>query len=177
MSDSHAASTGGPVDLNTAGEKELEKLPGVGPATAKKIVAGRPYGSTSDLGRAGVSASTIQKIAPLVTVTGAGSMAPAQATHPAPAVAAAPMAQAAPAAPQAAVTKSVPHPATAYPQRMPPSPGMVWVNTSTKTYHYEGDQWYGKTKEGKFMTEADANAAGYHPAKKGGTKSNPPSIY
>ena len=64
------------VDLNTATEKQLEELPGVGPATAKKIVAGRPYSSVSDLAKAGVPASTITKISPLVTV---GAPAPAAA--------------------------------------------------------------------------------------------------
>src|ERR1051326_4687394 len=42
--------------------------------------------------------------------------------------------------------------------------GMVWVNTATKVYHKEG-QYYGKTKHGKFMTEADAQKAGYREAK------------
>jgi hypothetical protein len=52
----------------------------------------------------------------------------------------------------------------------PPVKGMVWVNTESKIFHREGDVWYGRTKKGKFMTEADALAAGYREAKKGGAQ-------
>jgi hypothetical protein len=38
--------------------------------------------------------------------------------------------------------------------------GMVWFNNNTKVYHKSTDKEYGTTKNGKFMTEADAKAAG-----------------
>jgi competence protein ComEA len=66
---------GGLVDINNASQKELEALPGVGAATAKKIVAGRPYKSTDDLSKAGLSAKVIDKIKPLVTVGTASAAA------------------------------------------------------------------------------------------------------
>jgi len=48
-------------------------------------------------------------------------------------------------------------------QAPPPSgSGMVWVNTDSKVYHRQGDRWYGKTKNGKYMSESDAVKAGYH---------------
>jgi hypothetical protein len=42
--------------------------------------------------------------------------------------------------------------------------GLVWCNPSSKVYHMSSDKYYGKTKRGSFMTEADAKAAGYRVA-------------
>jgi hypothetical protein len=41
----------------------------------------------------------------------------------------------------------------------------VWVNLETGIYH-KGGRWYGKTKNGKFMTVDDAKKAGYKAAKR-----------
>ena len=147
------------VDLNVATEKELEDLPGVGPATAKKIIAGRPYGSVADLSKAGVPAKTIQKITPLVAV----GAAPAAAAVPA-----APPAAKSPSPSAGKATESAKSSPTQ--TQVPPEKGMVWVNTKSGVFHYEGDRWYGKTKDGKFMTEADAVKAGYHASKEGAAK-------
>jgi hypothetical protein len=34
--------------------------------------------------------------------------------------------------------------------------GLVWVNSESHVFHHEGSRYYGKTKQGKYMTEAEA---------------------
>jgi outer membrane biosynthesis protein TonB len=52
----------------------------------------------------------------------------------------------------AASTKATPAPGG--------GPGIVWVSMDTHVYHKEGSRFYGKTKNGKYMSEADARKEG-----------------
>src|SRR5439155_12643680 len=45
--------------------------------------------------------------------------------------------------------------------------GLVWVNTETHVYHKEGSRFYGTTKKGKYVSEADAIKEGDRAAAKG----------
>jgi FtsZ-interacting cell division protein ZipA len=75
-------------------------------------------------------------------------------------------APAAPSANEAAARRGRTRPVATTQPATPPSAGMVWVNTETKVYHKAGSRWYGKTKSGKWMTEAEAQRAGYKLAKR-----------
>ncbi|GAW67020.1 DNA-binding protein [Geoanaerobacter pelophilus] len=159
------------VDINSASQAELEKLPGVGAVTAKKIIAGRPYASAADLSKAGLSAKTIEKIQPFVAVGAASVAVPTAAPKVSVPKASLPAVPAA--APKVSVPKAslpaVPAAAKAAKQVQPPAgSGMVWVNTDSKIYHKSGSTWYGKTKQGSYMTEAEAIKAGYRESKQGG---------
>jgi len=63
----------GLINVNSAGPDELDRLPGIGPVTAAKIIAARdqaPFASVDELlSRQVVGASTFEKIRALVTVS------------------------------------------------------------------------------------------------------------
>jgi hypothetical protein len=158
--------TAAKININTATQSDLAGLPGMSKKKADKVIAGRPYSSSADLSKSGLSAKQIQKITPLITFE--GGPAPAVASSPAatPGSAETPVAASTPSTHKSrsssAGGSSASESTTA---QTPPQPGMVWVSRRSKVYHVEGDRWYGKTKHGEWMTEADAIKAGYHKAK------------
>jgi Helix-hairpin-helix motif len=161
------------LDINSASKEELDALPGIGDAYAQKIIEGRPYRSKSDLVSRGVlPSSTYDKIKGQITARrGAKASAsessaatPSEPSSSNPTTPSKASNQPPKASGQSDSEVSENASQTA---RIPPEKGMVWVNTSTGVYHREGDRWYGKTKKGKFMSEAAAQKAGYRAAKNG----------
>lgn len=109
------------------------------------------YATEKSEPKASKSASHSKTKAEAPAATGAATPAPA-ATTPA-------------AAPPAMSAKPTPT-KSASAERSTPAPGggagKVWVNTESHVYHCQGTRWYGTTKQGEYMTEAEAKSKGAH---------------
>jgi competence protein ComEA len=69
-----SGSSGAPIDLNLAGETQLDALPGVGPVLAQRILEWRTahgrFASVDQLGSVpGIGPTTLARLRPLVSVS------------------------------------------------------------------------------------------------------------
>ncbi|HMF53325.1 MAG TPA: DUF3761 domain-containing protein, partial [Edaphobacter sp.] len=101
--------------------------------------------------------------APAASASSAKAASSASTAPSAPA-AAAPVTPAAPAATtsSAAKTASSHHTNIATTAAPGGGAGMVWLNTESNVYHCSGSQYYGKTKQGSYLSESDAKAKRAH---------------
>jgi hypothetical protein len=52
-------------------------------------------------------------------------------------------------------------------QKYCPNDTVVWVNTKSGVYHFKGQRWYGRTKDGAYECRKEADAEGDRPTHNG----------
>jgi hypothetical protein len=48
-----------------------------------------------------------------------------------------------------------------------PNDTVVWLNTRSGVYHFQGERWYGNTEHGAYVCEKEADVAGDRATKNG----------
>ena len=157
-----AAPAAAPTAPKTAAAPAAAAAPGPKPSNATGLCNDGTY-ATSTSKSAGCRGHQGVKewYAAAAPAAAAAPMAPAPAA-PAPKTAAAPAPAAPATAPAKSTTSSTTSKTASMTQAAGGGPGLVWVNTSSNVYHCYGSSYYGKTKEGAYMSEADAKAKGAH---------------
>lgn len=145
------------------------------PAKTPAVASTAPAAGATGLCKDGTSTSAASKSGACRGHKGVqtwyGGSTPVKTAAPAPAAAPVPAPTTHPA--PVATTAPAPAPAARAPRAMPaPGPvaagggnGQVWVNMKDKVYHCQGDRWYGTTKNGQYMSESAAVAAGARPSR------------
>jgi hypothetical protein len=110
-------------------------------------------------------AATAPATAPAPAPAPAAPLAPAPAPPPAPAPTQTYQPKPAPVHTAARATGAGEFTTEAEAKARCPTDTVVWVNSKSHIYHYAGTRSYGRTKQGAYMCEADANAAGDRASK------------
>jgi len=158
-----------------AGETTASPAPGESPAGAPKTKRSRKKAEAATAASPAESTAASPQASPKAK-GGRKKTATAAATSPSPSPAKFSLGdmfkpKSSMAASPAAVSNAPAKKAGASAAANPPAPGgghgLVWVNTESHVYHKEGSRFYGTTKKGKYMTEAEAAKEGNRAAGKG----------
>jgi hypothetical protein len=53
------------------------------------------------------------------------------------------------------------------PAKTCPHDTVVWVNTRSGVYHFPGQAWFGRTRQGEYMCKREADKEGFRPTRNG----------
>ncbi len=69
--------------------------------------------------------------------------------------------------PSVAASPALPTPASSAGAISCPGDKVVWVNTRSGIYHFQGERWFGNTQQGKYLCEHEADREGDRPTHNG----------